>query len=290
MARSIMARLIGRLRERRGRRAPLLSQPVAEQAGADPIFIVGCHRSGTSLLRRIVDSHSQIACPPESKIISPLARLLRDGQSMAALESMGYDRAAVVGSLRGFVRGFFDQYARARGKPRWADKTPNYVDCLPELYELFGSGARFVILYRHGLDVAHSLADPHRDFRALRESVERWGGPPEVAAGHYWSEQMRKIDEFQANHAKSCYRVRYEDLTSQPERTLRGLFDWLGEPWEPEGMEYGRFPHDAGFEDPDVRRHRRIVPNTRKHEEWPMELQARVREACEPMLSRLGYA
>lgn len=297
LARSLLARIAGRLRERRGRRAPRLPPPTGQASGVPPtgdalgppIFVVGCHRSGTSLVRRILDSHSRIACPPESKFILPLVGLLRDPQAMAGLDSMGYDRDAVVASLGAFAGDFFRRYADVRGKHRWADKTPAYVDCLPELWAMFGPEARFLLLYRNGLDVAHSLTDPHRSFAAVRESVARWGGPQEVAAGRYWSEQMMKIDRFREAHHDACFVMRYEDLTAEPAPTLGAMFEWLDEPWEPEVMEYGRFPHDAGFEDPDVRRHRRIVPNTGKYREWPAELQVRVREACEPMLSRLGY-
>jgi hypothetical protein len=140
------------------------------------------------------------------------------------------------------------------------------------------------------LDVAHSLADPHRDFRVVRESVARWGGTREVAAGRYWADQMNRVARFQREHPEACYAVRYEDLTSHPEPTLIPMFEWLGEPWEPEVMRYGRFPHDAGFEDPDVRRRSRVVPNSGKFREWPPEVQRMVREVCEPMLSRLGYS
>ena len=290
LGRSIFARIRGRLRERRGRRAPRIGPPTGSVGTEPPIFVIGCHRSGTSLVRRILDSHSRIACPPESKFILPLVRLLRDDQAMAALESMGYERRVVVASLAPFIRSFFDTYAQVRGKPRWADKTPNYVDCLPELWEMFGPEARFLLVYRHGLDVAHSLADPHREYRAVRESVVRWGGPPEVAAGRYWAEKTAAIERFGMDHPEACHVVRYEDLTSEPEGTLRALFRWLGEPWEPAVVEYGRFRHDAGFEDPDVRRRRRIEANSEKYREWPAEVQASVREVCEPMLSRLGYS
>lgn len=304
MTRSLPSRIIGRLRERKGRRAPRLPAPSAPSplpsaapqgapstgpVGLPPILIIGTHRSGTSLLRRILDSHSRIACPPESKFVLPLVEVLRDGQAMGGLDSMGYSRQAVVRATAAFAASFFADYAAARGKARWADKTPNYVNVLPELWELFGPDARFLLIFRHGLDVAHSLSDPHRSFPAARASVARWGGPPAVAAGRYWAEQTRKIEAFRAEHPEACHQVRYEDLTTRPEDVLPAMFAFLDEPWEPEVIEYGRFEHDAGFEDPDVRRRRRVVPNSGKYAEWPPELQQAVREACEPLLSRLGY-
>lgn len=209
---------------------------------------------------------------------------------MRGLDSMGYGREAVVEATAAFVRGFFDAYASAQGKPRWADKTPDYVDYLPEIWELFGPDARFVIVLRNGLDVAFSLADPNRKFPAISPFVEASGGRTEIGAGRFWSDQNEKIEAFRAEHAEVCDVVRYEELTAEPETVLRPMFGFLGESWEPQVLEFHRFPHHAGIEDPDIRRTRGIERNVGRSRTWPEETQRAVREACEPMLSRLGYA
>ena len=202
---------------------------------------------------------------------------------------MGYDRPEVAASLAGYIDGLFATYARARGKARWADKTPSYVDCLPELWELFGSGTRFVIIIRHGLDVAYSMADPQRHYPAIDQHVVREGGNVPVAAGRFWAEQNGKIEAFRTAHPADCFRLRYEDLTEEPQVTLMPMFEFLGEAWEPSVLAYDRVPHDAGLEDPDVLRRRRIERNSGRFASWPEEVQRSVREACEPVLSALGY-
>jgi hypothetical protein len=295
MSRSLLSRAIGRMRERKDRRAPRISAPIqgrfADGRAPPPaIFLIGCQRSGTSLLRRIVDSHSRIACPPESKFVLNATGLLRDPTALAGLESMGYGRSDVARSLARFVAAFFEGYAEAHGKARWADKTPNYVDCLEELWELFGPDGRFVLIVRNGLDTAFSLADPHRHYPAIDGHVRRSGGDRPVGAGLFWAEQNSKMAAFRAAHPTACHLVRYEDLTERPEEALRPLFAFLGEPWEPGVIDYARFPHHQGFEDPDVRRRRRIQANAGRAEAWPEEIRRAVREACEPVLSMLGYA
>src|SRR5436190_24224984 len=107
MTRSLASRIVGRMRERRPRHAPMLPAPTLEsdrvripREDTAPIFIVGCQRSGTSLRRRIVDSHSRIACPPETKFVLPLVEVLRSPQAMSGLESMGYGREEVRRALR----------------------------------------------------------------------------------------------------------------------------------------------------------------------------------------------
>ena len=288
--RGLVARIFGRLRERVDPRAPRLGVPSdIDPTSPPPIFVIGCQRSGTSLVRRILDSHTSIACPPESKFVLPVTTILRDATALQGLDSMGYSREDVVASLRRFITAFFHGYASARGKKRWADKTPNYVDCLPEIWDLFGPQARFVLVVRNGLDVAFSLSDPHRHYPAIDHHVQLSGGSRPIGAGLFWREQNAKIDRFRVLHPESCFLLRYEELTREPEATLQALFRFLDEPWEPEVVDYDRQPHHAGIEDPDVRRRRRIEPNIGSSTSWPVELLAEVRMACEPMFSMLGY-
>ncbi len=291
--RSFVGRVIGRLKEARDQHAPRLDAPPASfgdesEYGPPPIFVVGCQRSGTSLIRRILDSHSGITCPPESHFVLPMIQVLRDERALRGLSSMGYEKSTVETALAGFIHAFFDRYAKEQGKLRWADKTPHYVDCLSELHSLFGN-AQFIILFRNGLDVAFSLADAHRHYRAIDEVVAASGGNVPVGAGRFWAEQNRKIEDFRKRAGESCFSLRYEELTEDPEPTLKKMFAFLGEPWEAEVMEYGRFEHHRGVEDPDVRRRRRIEPNSGRYRHWPPSVQDAVRHACEPMLSHLNY-
>jgi len=293
MSRSLVTRLAGRVRQRESPPAPRLAAPTAAGTGeprVPAIFVIGCQRSGTSLVRRILDSHSRIACPPESRFILPVVSMLRDTAALRGLSGMGYERDAVTESLGAFVASFFQQYAKARAKPRWADKTPQYVDCLPELWELFGPEAKFVVVIRHGMDVARSLADPNRHYPAIDAWVAEAGGDVPVGAARFWAERSDRIEAFREHHADACHVLRYEDLTVDPEPALRPMFEFLGEPWEPDVVDFDRFPHHGGgFEDPDVRRRRAIEPNSERWREWPEDVQDRVRAACSPMLERLGY-
>ncbi len=291
MKRPLHSRVIGRLKERSDERAPRLTLQDADGSGfgETPIFIIGAQRSGTSLLRRILDSHSRITCPPESKFILPLAQVLNDRKSLAGWESMGFDRGEVERAMGKFIRSFFDTYTSAQGKARWAEKTPNYVDCLPELWDMFGPSVQFIYILRHGLDVANSLADPHRHYPAIDEFMEQAGGNAPVAAGLFWADKNRKILKFQEAHPEAGYVIRYEELTTAPEVALKPMFEFLNEPWEPEVIDYDRFPHHAGFGDPDVKRRKTVEPNSGKYKSWPEETQRQVRQACGEMLQTLGY-
>jgi Sulfotransferase family len=287
-------RVLARLR-RRVDRAPRIHVPLHLHSDAEgglrppPIFIIGCQRSGTSLLRRILDSHSGIACPPESKFLLPLTEILRSDAALRGLASMGYSREEVAKALSASASAFFEGYATAQGKRRWADKTPNYIDCLGELWEMFGTGTRFVVLIRNGLDVAYSLANPRRSYPAIEELVREEKGNVPVAAGRFWALQNEKIERFRTAHPSSCVQIRYEELTATPEPVLRSVFEFVGEPWESAVLQYNSLRHHSGFEDHEVVRKSRIRANSGRYRSWPEQIVEDVTSACQPTLRFLGY-
>ena len=286
-----IARAIDRIRDRRSTPAPRIHAPTGDGAETAPaIFVIGCFRSGTSLVRRIVDSHPRIACPPESKFILPLAQVLRDRSALRGLDSMGFDRAEVAASLGRTAGSFFTAYAAAQGKPRWADKTPDYVDVLPELREMFGGDTRFILLYRHGMDVAFSLANPNRNFPAIVPFAREAGGSMPVGAARFWVDQNEKIEAFRRVEPSICHRITFESLTEDPAGTLRPMFEFLGEAWDERVLDYQRYEHHRGIEDVEVRRRPTIERNSGNYLAWPEDVQRLVRDACGPMLSALGYA
>jgi Sulfotransferase family len=165
-------------------------EPQALTRGGPPVFVVGCPRSGTTLLRLMLDAHPDLSIPPESHFI-PLVWRVRDryetsggfdGEKMARdvfrgirfrdwslPESEVLDELGRVApsDLAGSIACFFCAYAGRNGKERWGDKTPGYSMELPLLASLFPD-ARFVHLIRDGRDVALSLMEVPRPPRSTR--------------------------------------------------------------------------------------------------------------------------
>ena len=198
----------------------------------EPIFLVGCQRSGTTLLRLVLDSHSRISCGPETRFLPDLRRIVDEKRDWPRLARFGFEREDWLRRIREFFGGVHADYARARGKSRWADKTPLYAMSLPFVTEVFPD-ARIVHLIRDGRDVVVS----HR---------KRFGYWSAVKCVVKWPRYIRTAREFGATLPPGRYHeVRYELAVSEPEKTLRELFDFLGETWEEGVLEYGNRPHDV---------------------------------------------
>lgn len=267
----------------------VIVMPEQRPTGEPPIFVIGVHRSGTTLLRLILDSHSRIACPPESFFIAPLAEILADSKAVEGLLAMGFSREHVLHQLRKTVSYFFEMYAASKSKPRWADKTPSYIDCLDFIEALYAPACRYVVIYRHGLDTACSIAG--MKIREVEPYFEASGGDAHAAAARYWAEQCRRLIDFQSEHASRCFELRYEELTSDPEPRLRAMFEFLGERWEPEVLRYYDKPHDhwVGLQDGKTAETRGFSPRTGIWRDLPQDVVERMRQAAGAMLDRLGY-
>src|SRR5262245_8027119 len=95
------------------------------------IIVLGLPRTGTTLLRRLLDGHRDVCCPGETYLLASAARFLRsdritdgiDYGVLGGLAAAGIPREQVLAQLRGFVEGFFRRIAERAGKRRWASKS-----------------------------------------------------------------------------------------------------------------------------------------------------------------------
>jgi protein-tyrosine sulfotransferase len=275
----------------------------AQAAAADgersrlPIFVIGCHRSGTTLTRYVLDTHPAIACPPESKYLVGLVSFLQTPRAMAGIDGLGASDAEVRQHLRDFASSFLDDYARRKGKRRWADKTPNYHRIVELLDYVFEEKALYVLVVRHPLDVIPSLrsyleaefllgaAEPFLMEVAVRHGIGEYG------AALYWLEFTRRLWVFsQMVGDRACW-LRYEDLVSEPEATLATLFRFLGEDFDPDLVsKVFEVEHDHGFEFGGIRSRRAIEPDrVGKWKGWPRQRIQALWELVGSEAARFGY-
>ncbi len=247
-------------------------------APAPAIIILGVPRSGTTLLLQMLNHHSQIAIPGESYFILPLwARYGRRPKTGALLDDLGriprvhawgvdlQDIRRRVASNAGFpevIQAVYQSYADARGKPRFGDKTPLYIEHLDLLERVF-PGAQYVHIVRDGRNAALS----HDDM--VHRPRFSWVFPQGVADFAFrWRCDVLQARRFGASVAAGRYfEVRYEDLVAQPEARLHAVCSFLGVPFEIAMLEYHRdvdpgrnHKHLAAPPTPELRGWRKQMP------------------------------
>lgn len=266
---------------------------------APPVFIIGCPRSGTTLLRNIIDSHENIACPPESKFISGLIPMMKHPSVLEGLRGMGYSQRELLRLLRRLVETPFREYASRQNKGRWADKTPNYFRIVDFLDEIFEGSALFVFVVRHPLDCAHSCEETFRmvgqrflnNDPELGAHIERYGCD-RYAFVKMWQEVNERLYVFSALNAQRCHLLRYEDLVADPAGTLEPLFAFLGESLPPDIVERTfSTDHGAGIGDYKFQETSRIeAGSVGLYKSWPERERQVLWQLVEGLAASLGYS
>jgi hypothetical protein len=214
-----------------------------------PFFVVGAQRSGTTMFRLMLNQHSSLCVPFESRFIpalarraaefgdltqpAPMERLLAEiaaepfvvkGRLLPDLEAVLARRPTDYAAL---VDAVFMVLAERKGKARWGDKTPSYVLDMECLWSLFPS-CRFIHLIRDGRDVALSM-------RTLS-----WGSRDLLRVARDWQWKVSMGRKMGRMVAANYLEVFYEDLVVNTEHTLRRVCDFLGETYEPEMLDFDR--------------------------------------------------
>jgi hypothetical protein len=217
------------------------------------VFIVGCPRSGTTLLRRMVDAHPLIAITRRETHWIPIGfrkrvGLADDGLVTADLISwlmadarfpyMGISREELEEIIRNegpltyaaFVSRVFDLYAAKEGKALAGDKTPGYARQLPTLHALWPA-ARFVHLIRDGRDVYLSFRDWAKSPRVVGRFLP-WPKNPAASAALFWEWHV-KLARMAGSElgAELYHEVRYEALVSEPAEACAALCAFLEVPF-----------------------------------------------------------
>jgi hypothetical protein len=196
-----------------------------------PIFVIGAPRSGTTLLRLILDSHPRISCGEETHFLRDLEAIV--GRHWRLVASYGIERDWWLERLRRLYLDFQAEVLAVSGKARWAEKDPTYTLVLAFIDELFPD-ALYVHLVRDGHDVVASFRD-------------RWGYRSAArAARSEWARYVRAAQALSRRVPTNRFlELRYERLVADPEAEARRLFAFLGEDFVPESIEFDPAQHTA---------------------------------------------
>ena len=200
-----------------------------------PFFVLGSVRSGTTMLRHILERHPALICPEEThlfrwpypfgtpdfrNVVANNRTLRRHREIDGISEETFAEMLAASSTRRALIGRYMEAYAERR-KPeatRWFEKSPQNVYGIQLIRGLFPE-ARFVHIVRHPLEVVSSL------------KLGKVMKVPSVAgAANYWLEAVSAIRAFTESHDGKVWQARYEDFTNQPRRHLRDLFAFLDQP------------------------------------------------------------
>ncbi len=276
------------------------------------VFVVGCPRSGTTLLQRLLDANSELAVinetmwitrearkwngvpgeervPPE--IVATLfeyPRFRRLGLRLEEVEALVASEAAL--SYPRFVSGIFDLYGQQRGKRLVGDKSPGYVREMATLHELWPE-AKFIHLIRDGRDVWLSVAGWKKADRSVGQFAT-WTDDPVATTALWWERSVRLGREAGASLGPTLYHeVRYEDLVADPGRECRTLCAFLGLSYDEAMLRF--YEGRTRDLEPGVPSKRAWLPPTPGLRDWraqmPPEDVERFEAVAGAMLDELGY-
>ena len=194
-------------------------------------FIVGSARSGTTLLRLILSAHPEISVPPESRFITELYRTDEVQVDTFLQELQGHKRFQVwelpvelvkaelngrtTAPYREAVEAVYRAYSKTRGKTRFGDKTPRYIEHIPLLARLFPD-SKFIHQIRDGRNVALSYADVPFGPKTVGKAAALWG--LRVAMG---------LRDGRALGPDRYHEIRYEDFVKNAPEHTKKLCEFL---------------------------------------------------------------
>jgi protein-tyrosine sulfotransferase len=253
-----------------------------------PIIIGGSHRSGTTLLRRLLDGHPHIFCPPEIKFHKDLLGQfpndpLAHGRLGSSLRALGLPTEIWLDEFGRALCRCYDIAAQRAGKRRWADKNPENALNAPHWDRLLCGRMAFVLVVRHPLDVIASMAEIGMNKVIPADLVQRASHARDyILAGLAFAEA----------HTERSTIVRYEWLVRDPVTALSDLTCFLSEKYDG-GMvdNLHKDCHGTGLEDPKILQHVGISGGSVGR--WRRDLSRGevdlVTPVVRPILERLGY-
>jgi hypothetical protein len=276
------------------------------------VFLVGCARSGTTLLQRIVDAHPQIAITPEmhwithsfrhqKKWLAPEGRVTPEQVSSMVqhkrFRQFELGREEFEGLLRSgeptayvtFLNGIFALYGKNKGKELVGNKTPAYVKGLSTLHGHWPA-AKFVHLIRDGRDVCLSVLNwNHADRTAGRYST--WAEDPVSTIALWWKRKVGLGRQGGQRLGRELYcEMRYESLVSQPTDECARLCTFLDVPYDAAML---RFHEGRTKTDPGLDAKQAWLPITPGLRDWKAQMALedieRFEAAAGDLLDELGY-
>lgn len=262
-----------------------------------PFFIVGCARTGTTLLRTMLNHHPEVAIPLESLFIVdylrqgddvPIEKLKALIVAECEIKEWGLqlraEDIAACQNVRELINRIHEIYTTAHDKEKWGQKTPRFVR-YGSLFKQYYPDAKFIHVIRDPRAVTNSL---------IRSNIHNSNA---LFGAKRWLKDTTYGRQLKQQYPDDVLEIRYEDLVIAPEVTLRSVTDFLGLNFDEAMLRY----HETGLQEYAKHQayyqqtHERISkpPSPDRIEAWREKLdspQIEVIEAiCGDLMQELGY-
>ena len=206
-------------------------------------FVCGVTRSGTTLVRLMLDAHPELASPGETHWVPKLIKAMERGRQtpddladviidhkrwgdfhLGSDELRARIREIDPPNAADAIRAFYMLYAEREGKSRYGDKTPGYVKEMPRLQRVLPE-ARFVHIIRDGRDVS------------LSHLRMNWGPETYAESARLWRNRIRRARK-QAPQIEHYTEIQFEDLVADTEGVLRKVCEFIELEFDPVMLDY----------------------------------------------------
>ena len=203
-----------------------------------PLFVVGIWRSGTSLLYALLNQHPQIGLMYEADFLTlnPVFQWPGNAAQWTArfegwntsLSRHGIDPDSVpagISNLAAASEAVYKSYAGKKGASVWGEKSPNYYDSLTRVAHCFPE-AKFIVIWR----------DPASLCRSIQRAAQRSPWFAKKGVTHralIGCEKLKRECERLSRRGAQLHEISYQDLTSQPQKVMEGICQFLELPFDP---------------------------------------------------------
>ena len=198
-----------------------------------PIFIVSAARSGSTLLRYLLDSHPRIVAPPESNLAAAASTIVATWRLEHDLSSRAHRDDLARRHVRALVEEYAAYHCARAGKDHFCDKSLATASMSEALVDAFPD-ARFVVLHRHAMDVIASGIEAS-PWGFTGYGFEQYVQPGNFVAGlaQYWCTVTTSLLALEQKLGERAIRLGYERLATDTDTVMDELCRFLGLEWEP---------------------------------------------------------